>query len=67
MAEKDIYQGLSKNQIKALTTEESACNTHWDFLSFSDFCTEEEISSTVGDGKNIYDLNQLIWENSNIK
>lgn len=36
MAEKDIYQGLSKNQIKALTTEESACNTHWDFLSFSE-------------------------------
>lgn len=36
MAEKDIYQGLSKNQIKELTTEESACNTHWDFLSFSE-------------------------------
>ena len=31
--------------------------------SFSDFCSEEEIISTVGDGKNIYDLNQLIWEN----
>ena len=36
MEENDIYQGLSKNQIKALTTEESACNTHWDFLSFSE-------------------------------
>ena len=35
--------------------------------SFSDFCSEEEILSTVGDGKNIYDLNQLIWENSTIK
>ena len=31
--------------------------------SFSDFCTEEEILSTVGDGKNIYKLNELIWEN----
>jgi len=36
MEEQDIYQGLSKNQTKALTTEESACNTHWDFLSFSE-------------------------------
>ena len=35
--------------------------------SFSDFCSEEEILSTVGDGKNIYNLNQLIWENSTIK
>ena len=35
--------------------------------SFSDYCSEDEILSTVGDGKNIYDLNQLIWENSNIK
>lgn len=31
--------------------------------SFSDYCSEDEILSTVGDGKNIYDLNQLIWEN----
>ena len=26
-----------------------------------------EILSTVGDGKNIYDLNQFIWENRVIK
>ena len=31
--------------------------------SFSDFCSEEEILSTVGYGKNIYKLNELIWEN----
>lgn len=31
--------------------------------SFSDFCTEEEILNTVGSGKNIFKLNQLIWEN----
>ena len=36
MEEKDIYQGLSKTQITELTTKESACNTHWDFLSFSE-------------------------------
>lgn len=35
--------------------------------SFSDYCSEEEILSTVGDGKNIFDLDQLIWENSTIK
>ena len=31
--------------------------------SFSDFCSEEEILNTVGSGKNMYDLNQHIWEN----
>ena len=31
--------------------------------SFSDFCSEEEILNTVGSGKNIYHLDQLIWEN----
>ena len=31
--------------------------------SFSDYCTEEEILSTVGNGKNIFELDQLIWEN----
>ena len=31
--------------------------------SFSDYCSEEEILSTIGDGKNIYELDQLIWEN----
>ena len=35
--------------------------------SFSDFCSVDEILSTVGDGKNIYDLNQFIWENRVIK
>jgi len=35
--------------------------------SFSDFCSEEEILNTVGSGKNIYDLDQFIWENSNVK
>ena len=35
--------------------------------SFYDFCSEEEILNTVGDGKNIFDLDQLIWENSTIK
>jgi hypothetical protein len=35
--------------------------------SFSDFCSEEEILNTVGSGKNIYDLDQLIWGNSNVK
>ena len=30
--------------------------------SFLDYCSEDEILSKVGDGKNIYDLNQLIWE-----
>ena len=35
--------------------------------SFSDFCSEEEVLNTVGSGKNIYDLDQLIWENSNVK
>ena len=34
--------------------------------SFSDFCSEEEILNTVGDGKNIFDLDQLIWDNSTI-
>ncbi len=28
--------------------------------SFSDFCSEEEILSTVGYGKSMYDLNQYI-------
>ena len=31
--------------------------------SFSDFCSEEEILSTVGSGENIYELNELIWGN----
>ena len=31
--------------------------------SFSDYCKEEEILNTVGNGKNIFELNQLIWEN----
>ena len=35
--------------------------------SFSDFCSEEEILNTVGNSKNIYDLNQLVWENRVIK
>ena len=35
--------------------------------SFSDFCSEEEILNTVGSGKNIYDLDQLILGNSNVK
>lgn len=26
-------------------------------------CSEEEILSTVGNGKNIFELDQLIWEN----
>ena len=36
MEEQDIYQGLSKSQITKLKKEESACNTHWDFLSFTE-------------------------------
>jgi len=36
MEEQDIYQGLSKTQITKFKKEESACNTHWDFLSFSE-------------------------------
>ena len=55
MEEKDIYQGLSKTQITKFKKEESACKTHC-------FCTEEEILSTVRDGKNIYNLNQHICE-----
>jgi hypothetical protein len=35
--------------------------------SFLDFCSQEEILNTVGSGKNIFELNQLIWENSNVK
>ena len=33
MDEKDIYQDLTKSQV-AKFKEESACNSHWDFLSF---------------------------------
>jgi hypothetical protein len=36
MEEKDIYQGLTKSQITKFKKEESACSSHWDFLSFSE-------------------------------
>ena len=31
--------------------------------SFLDYCSEEEILSTVGNGKNIFELDQHIWGN----
>lgn len=34
--------------------------------SFSDYCTEEEILNTLGDGKNIFELNNFIWENNGL-
>ena len=36
MDEKDIYQDLTKSQVAKFKKEESACNSHWDFLSFSE-------------------------------
>ena len=36
MAVKDIYQGLTKNQITKLKKEESACNGDYDIQDFSE-------------------------------
>lgn len=63
MEEKVIYQGLTKSQIASFKKEESNCESHWDFLNFSEKLFEAEILNTVGSGKNMYDLNQHIWEN----
>ena len=34
--DREFMLGLTKNQITKFKKEESACNTHWDFLSFSE-------------------------------
>ena len=52
MEQKDIYQGLTKSQITKFKKEESACSSHWDFLSFSEKLLE--VGATIWLKKNMF-------------